>query len=571
MRRLLAHHIILLWLCLLSALPVLAQSNAQVMADIKFTMKDFMAELTSLNEDKQFFKDNIQLVGSTYASSDYFICNGVRQTSFEAWMTEYCTLHLSGLPVGHTLDILEHSIQKVSTNPNDKRYRFEAVLHRTWSQSNITQDNVTITVVWNGRRKNVSITEWNGRLSDMSTMDGPSLFELAERLISENKISQALDVYKMSANKHYIPARLKLGKKYFQFRQYDNSYNQLKISESSADGEALYMLGWMYEYGKGISKNWIRAHEYYKKSLTLGYYLASESLEKLRRSMRSEGLVFQGKVVDMEDRPINSVSITIKGTDNTILTDYYGSFEMMGLKEGDVLVVSSPLYETLNVTYSRGRSNKFVLKKIPNKPVTSVHYTSDVGGNVSQRVTSRQAGTGICSGTVFDMNGNPVNAAWVSIQGSDKKILTDILGTFKLSGLKQNDVIEISNLGMYKQTVKWTGQKDVNVTLVGYAPFNTSTRQQEYRRTDNRTTSRPKRTFRWCRGVVYKPDGLPANSVTVGIENTDIRVLTDYYGNFELHGLYLDDYIYVYNMGREIKKIKWNGEKFIKIYMDNGR
>ena len=575
MRRLLAHHIILLWLCLFPALPVLAQSNAQVMADIKFTMKDFMAELAALNEDKQFFKDNIQLVGSTYASSDYFICNGVRQTSFETWMTEYCTLHLAGLPVGHTLDILDHSIRKVSTNPNDKRYSFEAVLHRVWSQSNITQDKVTITVVWNGRQKNVSITEWNGRLSDMSTMDGPGLFELAERLMSENKISQALDVYKMSADKQYIPARLKLGKKYFQFRQYDKSYNLLALSESSADGEALYMLGWMYEYGKGISKDWTRAYEYYKKSLTLGYYQTDITLGTLKRRMRDEGMLFKGKVVDVEGKPINMASVTIRSTGKTILTDYYGEFELIGIGLGEVFIVENSAYNKKEISYSKNTPYKIVLEKQSYKKSSSVTASSETGtavptqhGRMDRRSSANSLG--VCKGVVYKEDGNRAHFMWVEIEGTTNRVLTDYEGVFTLRGLQLGDVIVVSDLGKNPKRYRWSGEQNMKFRMGDKTVHH---QQNTHPKNDTHEVKvfRSENSFP---GVLYgkvrnSVTHMPVSNAVISIDGTTISVKSDIYGEFVLRGLKTGDKITVESIGYLDKHFQWDNFSPDKInYLD---
>ena len=183
---------LLIAVLLMMVLPLQAQQKSQILSDIRLTMHDFMADISNINEEKQYFKENLQALSQTYASDTYFMSNGVQQSSFRDWAEEYCTLHLTGLPVQHSIDILEHSLQKLdANNTSDKRYRFDATLTRAWSTDNLTSDNLSFVVVWNGRQNYVSITEINGRLSSISEMDAEQLYALAADLLKKGNKTQA--------------------------------------------------------------------------------------------------------------------------------------------------------------------------------------------------------------------------------------------------------------------------------------------------------------------------------------------------------------------------------------------
>ena len=77
---------------------------------------------------------------------------------------------------------------------------------------------------------------------------------------------------------------------------------------------------------------------------------------------------------------------------------------------------------------------------------------------------TRSQQDGVITGTVVDEFG-PVIGATVVVKGTTNGALTDLDGKFTLNGVKNGDVIEISYIGYTTQSVTYTGQKSVSITL----------------------------------------------------------------------------------------------------------
>ena len=70
------------------------------------------------------------------------------------------------------------------------------------------------------------------------------------------------------------------------------------------------------------------------------------------------------------------------------------------------------------------------------------------------------------SGVVVDKKSNqPLPGVNVAVQGTAKGASTDFDGKFQLTGLKNGDVIVFSFIGYTNETLKFTGQKSVNISL----------------------------------------------------------------------------------------------------------
>ena len=362
---------------------------------------------------------------------------------------------------------------------------------------------------------------------------------------------KALSFYRQSAAKGYDTATLKLGKLYYIEQDYDESFRLFQQMLNRLDGEALYMMGQIYERGKGTARDWMKARDFYILSSEKYYYGSYEARTAIEKKMRAAGMIYYGKVVDETGNPVHAASILVLTTGKAVIADYYGDFEIIGLQVGDKIIVSNINHEDLRLTYSRNMPQKLVLKKArsPKNNQTTASVQSVRTEKPKSVTSSGEKRTGTCTGTVFDKNGNPANSVWIEIKGTEIKVLTDYYGNFKLNGLKSGDIIVVSNLGKNPQTIKWIGQKEINVTLINYGR-------------DVKTAWNG-----WCRGVVYKADGNPANSVWVEIEGTDTRVLTDLWGKFHLKGLKMDDYIVVSDLGRNPQRIRWTGNNRIEVYM----
>lgn len=72
---------------------------------------------------------------------------------------------------------------------------------------------------------------------------------------------------------------------------------------------------------------------------------------------------------------------------------------------------------------------------------------------------------GIVKGQVVDEIGEPVIGANVVVQGTTNGMITDVDGNFQLNNVAQNSVIQISYIGYKSQTMIFTGQPFIQITL----------------------------------------------------------------------------------------------------------
>ena len=75
-----------------------------------------------------------------------------------------------------------------------------------------------------------------------------------------------------------------------------------------------------------------------------------------------------------------------------------------------------------------------------------------------------QSEGGTVSGVVTDEQG-PVIGATVMIKESNVGVVTGLDGSYTLTGLKQDDIIEVSYLGYETQDIAYTGQTVQNVFM----------------------------------------------------------------------------------------------------------
>ena len=70
------------------------------------------------------------------------------------------------------------------------------------------------------------------------------------------------------------------------------------------------------------------------------------------------------------------------------------------------------------------------------------------------------------SGVVVDKKSNqPLPGVNVVVQGANQSTTTDFDGKFKLAGLKNGDKVVLSFIGYESQTLNYTGQKEVSISL----------------------------------------------------------------------------------------------------------
>ena len=100
-------------------------------------------------------------------------------------------------------------------------------------------------------------------------------------LLEQGNEKEAIKYLSASAKQEYKQAYYPLGKLYFEKNSYKNSYKILSLAKPSAD--SMYKLGYLKEYGKGTSKSYYKAREFYKKAHKLGLKGASKDIERVSK------------------------------------------------------------------------------------------------------------------------------------------------------------------------------------------------------------------------------------------------------------------------------------------------
>lgn len=78
---------------------------------------------------------------------------------------------------------------------------------------------------------------------------------------------------------------------------------------------------------------------------------------------------------------------------------------------------------------------------------------------------SLYAQVGTLRGTVVDDTGETIIGATVLVKGTSNGTVTNAMGEFSISNVKQNDVIQFSYVGFKDREIVYTGQQNLNVTL----------------------------------------------------------------------------------------------------------
>ena len=71
----------------------------------------------------------------------------------------------------------------------------------------------------------------------------------------------------------------------------------------------------------------------------------------------------------------------------------------------------------------------------------------------------------LLTGTVLDESGEPVVAATINVDGTQRYATTDIDGSYTIDGLQEGDLLIFDFLGKKTEKVAYKGQRTVNVTL----------------------------------------------------------------------------------------------------------
>ena len=93
---------------------------------------------------------------------------------------------------------------------------------------------------------------------------------------------------------------------------------------------------------------------------------------------------------------------------------------------------------------------------------TTFHYgvkgeTEPIVDHVSQNLKFK--------GKISDTGGDPLPGATVQIKGGTKGVIADVDGNFEFDGLKVNDILVVSFIGMQPQEITYKGEKFLNIVL----------------------------------------------------------------------------------------------------------
>jgi tetratricopeptide (TPR) repeat protein len=104
------------------------------------------------------------------------------------------------------------------------------------------------------------------------------------KLMEKNKNNEAIKYLRAAADKGEVEAFYPLGKLYFAKKEYKQAYRMLSQADASAD--SMYKLGYLKEHGKGTSRSYYSAYDFYKKSAKLGKKSAKNDAYRMAKAKK---------------------------------------------------------------------------------------------------------------------------------------------------------------------------------------------------------------------------------------------------------------------------------------------
>lgn len=109
-------------------------------------------------------------------------------------------------------------------------------------------------------------------------------YDYAMRLVNNKQYKIAQKYFTKASAQGYTRANYPLGRLYFTQKKYKQAFRYL--SKGSVNADSMYKLGYLKEYGKGTSKNYYAASDYYSKSKKLGKKGAKRDIDRVQRAKR---------------------------------------------------------------------------------------------------------------------------------------------------------------------------------------------------------------------------------------------------------------------------------------------
>ena len=153
-------------MCIISFIPINAQSKSEIYEQISYTMDDFISDLNNMKDEEDETGRKIQSIGFTFGSPNYFFYNGQNYNNLSNWLRRFYLGQLGDDVLMHEMTINKNSIKKESDDKVDKRYSFKATLKRD-NESNprkdfLIKDEEVTFVVMVEEDKGVTILEMKG-------------------------------------------------------------------------------------------------------------------------------------------------------------------------------------------------------------------------------------------------------------------------------------------------------------------------------------------------------------------------------------------------------------------------
>ena len=126
-------------MCIISFIPINAQSKSEIYEQISYTMDDFISDLNNMKDEEDETGRKIQSIGFTFGSPNYFFYNGQNYNNLSNWLRRFYLGQLGDDVLMHEMTINKNSIKKESDDKVDKRYSFKATLKRD-NESNPRKD-----------------------------------------------------------------------------------------------------------------------------------------------------------------------------------------------------------------------------------------------------------------------------------------------------------------------------------------------------------------------------------------------------------------------------------------------
>ncbi|SEM35259.1 hypothetical protein SAMN05216500_1301 [Acinetobacter sp. DSM 11652] len=122
-------------------------------------------------------------------------------------------------------------------------------------------------------------------LSAKNLGDSLGAYQLALIYRDQNNSNKMLENLEFSVENDFLPSITELGVQYYDGKiiRKDNNkaFHYFQLAANMNDSLAQNNLAWMYEHGEGVEKNMVKAKYWYKLSLSNGFLLAKENLERL--------------------------------------------------------------------------------------------------------------------------------------------------------------------------------------------------------------------------------------------------------------------------------------------------